>query len=594
MQSPGRLIAVALAAAGVLAALAIGLTLRLDDPASNPVMAAEDPYTHMSLVREHLRDGRLEPQNPQGALYPPGLHGFLAAWWAYSGAELYDLMRFGPVVFGGAAILGVAVLLGRWEGGLAAFVGALLLAAMPEEVHRTTMMSPTALDLALLPFLLLALLEVVRGRLAWAAAAAPVCAFLVLAHPWLLAILNVAGLSFLLLYVVFPWRASRGPPVTREGVAVALALLGGSLGVALATRWEASGTGFSELTLPFAGHSAGLLGAFAVAVIGVLAAVLFMLPRIVRTRLPEINRRPRATGLQALGVLLMAGLLLAIVAPTVDLPRRAAVMPDFVDLPRMIGWPALALATVALLALPLAGGPAAHAAAGLFLATFPFAIHNPLDSPYWPHRTVVFVGFAAALLGGVAARRLADLPSAVALRRAWARAGPGGAPVRRHARAPPWAAALVAVPALVVGSAVGAGVLAATPEPYEGGWYRYYSACEFAEMRGLAERLNRDPGAMVITGSWQSQLVLAAFTDDGSRVWFKSDFFHGDHDPGLVGHRAAQGKATYVVVDRWIVQETPGADWSFLDGPSWEKVRDECPSQGALARTFQLWQLRRE
>jgi hypothetical protein len=597
--NPGRLAALAIASAAILATIAIALTLRLQDPSSTPVMAAEDPYTHMSLVREHLRDGVLQAQSVQGALYPPGLHAVIAAWWSFGGMELYDLMRFGPVVFGLVSVAGIAILLWRWEGALAAFAGALALATMPEEIHRTTMMSPTALDLALLPALFLTLLEVLRGRLAWVGAAVPITAFLVLAHPWILAVANLAGLAFLLLYLAFPWRSSRGPPVTREGVAAAVAVLGGGLGVALATRWEASGTGFVELTLPVAGYNAGLLGAAAVLAAGLLAAILLLLPRIVRHRLPALNRRKRPAALQVLGVLGKAALVAAITYPAVQNG-----MPDFVNLPDMLGWPVIILAVIGLLVLPLAGSPAAHVGAALFLATFPFAIHNPLDSPYWPHRTVVFLGVGVAILTGVAVQRFVEAwrPGVAGV---WARIhrhrganGSGSARPRSVAQSAGIATMAVVMPTLLVGTAYAGVMLAETPAPYQGGWYRLYPECEFQNLRVLGEHATEDPKALVITGSWQSQLVVSAFTDGVHRVWFKKELFTQTFDrQGWVGVmqkelRSGMRSHVYVVVDRHLPQEVDRADWTFLEADPWVLVKQDCLGQGVMRAKFSLYELR--
>lgn len=589
----GRLPAAAIALVAVGAALLIALALRLPD-ASQPVMPAEDPYSHMTLVREHLRDGNLDPMTGGGVLYPPGLHGVMAAWWAFSGSELYDLMRFGPVLFGLVSVAGLALLLGRWEGTLAAFAGALALAAMPEQVARTTMMSPTALDLALLPFLVGAVLEVLRGRLGWLAAAVPITGFLVIAHPWILAILGAAGVAFLVLYVLFPWRASRGAPVTRQGVAAVVALLGGALGLALATRWEASGTGFGELALPLAGHSAGMLGLMGVAVALGIAAFLFALPRMTSYRLPKLNQRPRPTVLQVLGVLAMGALLVAITWPALGKP-----MPDLVELPRMIGWPVLALAVLALLVLPVAGGPVAHAGAALFLVTYPLTIHNPLDSPYWPHRTVVFAGLAAAILVGVAAQRIVD-----AWRARENLSWPSWLPARGRARSLTETRSgvsanplVLAVPALLVGVVVGAALVTGTPGPYNDGdgWDRYYNQCEFDNLRAVAALSHEDPKTLILTGSWQSKLVISAFALQGDRVWYKSEFFRPSYDyDRFYGHLEAAGDHAYLVVDRYLPQEEPDADLGFLDSPPWELVKRDCRGQGEMPDKFSLYKVRSE
>jgi hypothetical protein len=577
---PSNEVLVSVAALSALAGvLALATWLRLLDPLANPVMAAEDPYTHMSIVREHLRDGVLDPQNAQGALYPPGLHALVATLWVASGVELYQLMRLAPVLFGVVGVAGLALLLWRFEGPLAAVVGALALAAMPEVVFRAGMMSPTALDLMVIPFLFWSLLELVRGELAWLGAAVPLAAFLVLAHPWILAILALAGLFFLAVYLLFPWRASRGAPVTREGAAAAVAVLGGSFGIALATRWEASGTGFSELTLPMAGNNVGVLGAMAVAAAGLVAFILLTLPQFVRDRLPRLNERPRPTSLQVAGALLMALALLALTVPAL----QRGTMPEHVDLPRMLGWPALALAGAAFVLLPVAGGPAAHAGVALLLATYPFTIYNPLDSPFWPHRTAVFLGLAAAMLSGVMARRLAD---------AWPRLAHGLSAPSPRSRSLARAGGAPLLATLLVASTVGASIVAETPEPYPGGWYRYYNAEEFATLRHVADRAQKDPGLLVVAGSWQGQLVVSAFTDNASRVWFKEEFFQaGFGHEGFVAESHREGRAVLVVLDRYLAEDVARPDTGFLQQSPWHVAETCCTGHAADTPRIVVYEL---
>lgn len=160
-----RWAAILLAVFGILAVTVAGVALRLDDPLSSPVVPAEDPYTHMALVREHLRDGSVEPLYESGTVYPPGMHSFVAATWVYTGVDLYELTRLGPALLGGIGILGVGLLLWRVEGPVAAFVGASAFAVAPEIIFRSSMLAPTALNLALLPFLFYCFLEILRGRL---------------------------------------------------------------------------------------------------------------------------------------------------------------------------------------------------------------------------------------------------------------------------------------------------------------------------------------------------------------------------------------------------------------------------------------------
>src|SRR5688572_12920377 len=214
-----------LAWAAVLCAVAVGVSLRLKDPLSTPVIPAEDPYTHMALVREHMQDGTLDPLYEPGGMYPPGLHAVLAAAWAYTGADLYQIVRLGPVLFGAVGVLGIALLAARFhhprlDGIAAGAVAALAFALAPEVVFRTTMMSPTALDLAVLPFFLLALLALLLGRLGWAAPVFAMSAFLVMSHPWVFAVLGAAGVAFLVLALLIPWPQEAAPPISMRGAAI--------------------------------------------------------------------------------------------------------------------------------------------------------------------------------------------------------------------------------------------------------------------------------------------------------------------------------------------------------------------------------------
>jgi hypothetical protein len=508
----------------------------------------------------------------------------------YSGADLYSLMRFGPVLFGALGIAGLALLLFRWDGALAAFAGALAVATMPEVIARTDMMTPTALDLAILPFLFLAMLEMLRGKLGWALPALLMTSFLIVAHPWVLAIVDLAGFGFLVLYLAFPWRAARGPPLTREGVAAAIAILGGGFGVAIATRWQASGTGFGELALPVFG-TAGNLGLVAVGMAALLAVALFFLPYMVRTRLPALNKRRNGTLVQAVGVVALAAIVVELTMPAVQHG-----MPAFVDLPRMIGWPLLALAVLGLLMVPFAGSPALLTGAGLFLTAYPFTIYNPLNSDFWPARTAVFLGVGAAILAGGAVARLAEaagLPAWVA--RTWrARRGAAARPTPRAGRTTALVATAMAVgvPALLVGSAYAGAVLATEPAPYPGGWYRYFNQCEFDGLRHVADLLNQDPKAVGIADSWEAELVIAAFTDNSGRVWYKQDLFQPGFDHGnfaALRQRAVGG--TYVVVDRYLTENVGSASDGFLHQAPWTLIDQRCPGQGELQNRLAVYQL---
>jgi hypothetical protein len=106
--------------------------------------------------------------------------------------------------------------------------GALAYAIVPEIVFRTTMMAPTALDLAVLPFLLLVVLEIGKGATRWAILAVPVALYLVFAHPWLFGILAAVGAIYLLLRIVLPLRGDE-PQLSGLGAAWLIAILAGGV-----------------------------------------------------------------------------------------------------------------------------------------------------------------------------------------------------------------------------------------------------------------------------------------------------------------------------------------------------------------------------
>jgi asparagine N-glycosylation enzyme membrane subunit Stt3 len=122
MSMPARPWLHVAAAALVAVAVVAGLALRLRDPLSDGVVPAEDPYTHMALVRGHLHDGSLDPLNERADLYPPGLHAIVATWWVATGVDLDVAFLVGPAVLGAVGILGVALLLWRNAGAAAAIV----------------------------------------------------------------------------------------------------------------------------------------------------------------------------------------------------------------------------------------------------------------------------------------------------------------------------------------------------------------------------------------------------------------------------------------------------------------------------------------
>jgi hypothetical protein len=567
LPARAKWVGLGLATLAIASAVAVGFVLRLADPLSSPVIPAEDPYTHMALVREHLRTGSLDPLYPNSGLYPPGLHAFLAAAWAYSGVDLYQVVLLGPVFLGAIGVLGMALLLARNQGPLAGFVGALALAVAPEAIFRTNMMSPTALDLALLPFYLLALLELLKGRMGWLGVAAPMSLFFVFSHPWLFPILAMAGAAFVLLAWALPWPA-RFAPLSWVGVAGALACVGAGLGLTLSTCGGLCGPGLRDvLTLP----KDAFFSALPYFVILASLAPLALLANP-RRRARVAAWRPGTP--RPLWVRLAASVLLC-----VALPALRQGLPEYVDLPRMFGWPIVLLAFAALAMLPFVTSPAANVGAGLFAATYPFVIYNPLHSPFWPHRTAVFLGLGLVILTGVAAGAIAHgiavAWNALLARRARRKAKDGAAPAPHLPPAGSYLALFLAV--LAVPAVVGGAVYTGTPDGYEGGWYRMYPACEMDALREVAKAADADPAAIVMTGSWEAKLVVASLSSDASRVWYTQGFFTspGTRDK-LEGQFANHGHPVLVVVDRYLKTETPSADTSFLDAPPYHSLGSWC------------------
>lgn len=587
---------IVVAAIAIVLSITLGVVLRLSDPLSSSVIPAEDPYTHMALVREPLRTGTIHSLNDNQNIYPPGLHGFLAAAWTYTGTDLYDLMRFGAVVLGGIGILGMAVLLWRTAGPVAAFVGALALAVAPEAIFRSTMMSPTALDLAILPFFFYALLRTLAGRIGWAGVAAPMAVFLAIAHPWILAILCAAGVVFLVLAALMPWPTTRAAPLSLMGAASCIAVLGTGLAIALMMP------GFGQ-TLKLPGPESPIALALGIAAISALPVIgLSLLRRRGTGKMDAWNgfrQRP----------LLMRVTLSLVIAATLSFTYMGALtggLPMHVEMRKMFGWPILGLAFATLVALPFIARPVAILAAALLAVTIPFTWFNPLHSEFLSHRTAIFFGLGLFMLAGVGAGALVGAVAA-ALRTMDARKSAldarTSATAARKSQASPAAASstnpiatasstisarprprpilYTAMPALLVALLLGGSVYAGTPDAYDGGWYRLYTECELDALREVAARADQDPSAIVITGSWQSKLVLAALTTDASRIWFKGDFYTSEEVRGdLVATMENQGRPIIVIADRHLRIETPDADMGFASSPPWQSMGSFCANMG--------------
>ncbi|MEA3136369.1 MAG: hypothetical protein QOJ26_192 [Thermoplasmata archaeon] len=575
----------------IAAVVGYGLSVRLQDPLSTPVVPAEDPYTHMALVREHLRDGTLDPLNPDGNLYPPGMHALLAAIVAYTGSDIYDLVRVGPALFGALGLAGAAILLARYESLGAALAGSLAFAIMPETIFRTTMMSPTAVDLALLPFFAFAILMTLQGKLAWAGAATAIGGFLLFSHPWLFGILGVAGLALVLLITILPWPAARyGPLIAPWGLVAVVAIVGSGVALSLTGCWGGCGPGFRDV---MGDDAAPVLANLSVAVL-----LLSLLPLAIKALRPRafngLLPAQRAATPFGARLLISQALLVAVVAI-----GWAAVndgLPPLVDLVRMFGWPLLIVGGLGLVFLPFRPTPGGHVGAALALATFPFVVFNPFNSPFWSHRTAVYFGVGLAILAGVFAAAL--IQGALALARRLP-TGPSAAPdAPGMAPAPHRVAPLVAVSGMFLLICLAGGVIAATPAQYEGGWYRLYSECEFAGLQDVGRTADSNPELLVITPTWQSKLVLSGISSDAQRFWYKPDFYSDANErANVIQMLEQQGRPILVLVDSKMAMPDghPEIDASFLDAQPWSQYSTWCtgdlPQGGAPAAGLRAYTL---
>lgn len=567
-----------IAALAVALTVALGVLLRLEDALANPVIPAEDPFTHMKLVREHVRTGTLEAvEGPAGTMYPPGMHGAVAALWIFSGVDLYALFRFAPAATAGIGVLGIALVLWRFAGRTAAFVGAMAFALAPEIIFRTAMMAPTALDLAMLPFLFYALLEVIGDELAWIGVAAPLAVFFVFAHPWVFGIVAAAGLLFALLAIGFPWPASRSPRLSSTGFAATLAIVGGGLGLVLSTCAGLCGPGFTGI-LPYG----GLLKLVwpVVLVVSFLPVVLLA----IRSEGASGILPDARDGLRPLWTRLAMSGGLAVLLVGLTVPAVQGGMPELVDLPAMIGWPLLALAAFAFVALPFLADRLAYLGASLAMVTYPAVIYNPLNSPFWPHRTAVYLGLGLVILAGVAGGALARWGRGLWHERV-ARPRPEG-----HLLSRPTVAI---APALIVAVSLGGTMFTATPTGYADGWYRLYEPCEMDAMEQISEKLEADPSATLVSADWRPAVVLSAITEDSSRVWAKEDFFSEERErKDLVAVMESKGQNLYVLEERYLRSDSPGLDGSFLQDDDWRAVDSWCAEEISPRYTVTLYEPR--
>ena len=180
----------------LVAILVLALALRLREPLSSPIVGAEDPYLHMSKTWD-LVQGKGWDHG-----YPPGFQVLLAPFALLGPEAFYLAARFLPPFLGVAQTLGLYLLARTRLGPGGSLAAALLGAVMPENVFRTDLLFPTALDLAALPFLFLLAVRASEGsRGALVGLVVSLVALLAI-HPWVVALVVPVLALFLALLVL--------------------------------------------------------------------------------------------------------------------------------------------------------------------------------------------------------------------------------------------------------------------------------------------------------------------------------------------------------------------------------------------------------
>src|SRR5438552_1644136 len=429
-------------------------------------------------------------------MYPPGLHALGGALAPLAGVSLYDFARFSPVVFGALAILGTYVLARRLAGPTAGLVAALVIAIMPEHVFRTELYFPTALDLAILPAFLLMMFLASEGdaserrRAAFLTFGASVP--LAFTHPWAVPLFVAPAFAAILV------RGAREHRSWRTLVEPAAAATCASA-FAMASRWDASDTGFSGFFAKLPGLRilaaidlpVPLLFVALLVVVGVAAALgVLAAAALGRGRLPRVVR-------------VVAGVVLALILVDAALRIGYRHLPPGVAYLNQLGYVPVFLALVGVAVALLAPTPAGDLGLALGLVLYPLTAFDLFASSFWPQRTVAYLCIAVALLAASAVARPLEMPLGalhnVRLRRA-------AAPI-----------ATVCVVLLVSG-----GVAAHPAHPYA--WYRLYSAAASQGIARTASVLNGDPSARVVVETWQPGLVLKTLASP-SQPWYSPNFY---------------------------------------------------------------------
>lgn len=562
----------ALSPAGIVilvGVVALALFVRFEDPLSSPVMATEDPYTHLVFTREHMDRGHFEDSYHMGTtLYPPGMHGFLGIFWTMSGVDLYDFMRLSAPLFGGLAALGTFLLAHRFGGAVvrgegprretgclaAGATAGTLVALIPEHVIRTNFFVPTALDLALVPFYLWAVMEVLdtssaQSRLAWGLVALAIGAALTVSHPWIMP-LTAAPIA---LYAATRFLVTRSRArdevgldgTGARGLALGIVVPAALLFFAAKTRWKQSDSGIGDIAED---SSADIFAAAFAAVFNVYLVVTLLVGGLVVALLARKGRTSVAAWTAS-----------AVIALSlfITIPVLTAYLPAHVEYETQLGWPAIWIGLAGAVVLPLyLDNRVGQMGAAIALVTFPLTAVNFFQSAYLPHRTVAYLTIGIALLGAGVAALLAR-----ALGDRWT--------FRSRTRAERLTGAPnVAMSGLVVVAVAGLMMGPSVPEPEE--WYRYYTPEEFAGFEFAADLMREQPNAVVVSGDWRPNMVLKALSPELGRAWYAEDFYQSPEGRHRVtSDAAAGGYAPYVIVERYVTQSYGGASWAGGYEPVW-------------------------
>lgn len=334
----------------VLAGIVIAaLAVRLSDITSSRIIGAEDPYRHMERTWDLIQGKGIGD-------YPPGLAILMAPFALMGPATFYAVARFTPVVFGVGMVVAIYALSRRHLHPAGALTAALAAALVPELVRRTTLLFPTAMDLALVPVLFLAVIEAASGSRKAVIACGALAGVLLASHPWVF-VLVLPPIAVYWIGAQFraQWRQEHHGHITR------VALAAGLVPVAFLTLWAID---FGD----------------------------------VATRISD-NALPRLSAV-------------------VSEPSSITPLPLFVDFSSMIGYPLLGLAGLGALAVLLRPTRLGVLSLLYSVMLLPLILVDWFGLWYVPHRTVAYFAIGVCLLAGIAvseaARRLLGVAAASA------------------------------------------------------------------------------------------------------------------------------------------------------------------------------------